>query len=116
MQILLRHASKAPPEPGQPGIFSLGEPGKIERLLSDGGFARVERRVLQATLRVPSAAQALAMMQEAFGAYRAVIDDSPEAVRSAAWKEVAESLKTFETATGFAAQSEALVAAGMNPK
>ena len=113
MQILLRHAGKMPPAPGQPGIFSLGVPGVIERLFADSGFVGVEQRTLVLLLRMPSATQALAMMQEAFGAYRAVVSDRPEAVRVAAWAEVAETLKTFETPTGFIAPAEVLVAAGV---
>jgi|SRR5882724_1026608 len=38
MQILLGHAGKTPPAPGRPGIFALGAPGVLERLLGDGGF------------------------------------------------------------------------------
>ena len=113
MQILLRHAGKMPPAPGQPGIFSLGVPGVIERLFADSGFVGVEQRTLALPLRMPSATQALAMMQEAFGAYRAVVSDRPEAVRVAAWAEVAETLKTLETPTGFIAPAEVLVAAGV---
>jgi hypothetical protein len=52
------------------------------------------------------------MMQGAFGAYRAVVSDSPEAVRVAAWTEVAGALTTFETPAGFIAPAEVLVAAG----
>ena len=115
MQILLRRAGKAPPAPGQPGIFALGAPGVLERLLSDSGFVGVEQRTLAVPLRMPSAGQALAMMQEAFGAYRAVVSDSPEAVRVAAWAEVAETLKDFETRMGFVAPAEVLVAAGVKP-
>jgi len=115
MQILQRHAGKTPPAQGQPGIFSLGVPGVIERLLADSGFVGVEQRTLALPLRMPSATQALAMMQEAFGAYRAVVSDRPEAVRVAAWAEVAETLKTFETPTGFVAPAEVLVAAGVKP-
>lgn len=55
------------------------------------------------------------MMQEAFGAYRAVVSDCPESVRAAAWAEVAETLRTFETATGFVAPAEVLIAAGVKP-
>lgn len=113
MQILLRHAGKTPPAPGQPGIFALGAPGVLERLLADSGFVDVEQRTLALPLRIPSAAQALTMMQEAAGAYRAVVSASPEAVRVAAWAEVAEALKTFETPTGFLAPAEVLVAAGV---
>lgn len=115
MQILLRHAGKMPPAPGQPGIFALGAPGMLERLLTASGFVGVEQRIFARQLRMPSAAQTLVMMQEAFGAYRAVLSDRPEPVRAAAWAEVAETLKTFETPTGFVAPAEVLVAAGVKP-
>ena len=115
MQILLRHTGKPPPSPGQPGIFALGAPGVLERLLADSGFVAIEQRSMALPLQMPSAAQALAMMQEAFGAYRAVLSDSPEVVRRAAWTEVAEMLTTFETSTGFVAPAEVLVAAGTKP-
>jgi hypothetical protein len=56
------------------------------------------------------------MMQEAFGAYRAVVVDSPEAVQVAAWANVGEILKSFQTrSTPFAGSGEALVASGVNP-
>jgi SAM-dependent methyltransferase len=113
MQILLRHAGKTPPAPGQPGIFALGAHGVLARLLGDSGFVGVEQRTVALPLRMSSSPQALAMMQEAFGAYRAVISDSPESVRVGAWTEVAETLKTFETPTGFVAPAEVLVAAGV---
>lgn len=115
MQILLRHAGKAPPSPGQPGIFSLGAPGVIERLFADCGFVGVEQRTMAIPFRMASAAQALEMMREAFGAYRAVVSDAPEAVRVAAWAEVAKMLETFETAMGFEAPAEVLVAAATKP-
>lgn len=112
MQILLRHAGKTPPAPGQPGIFSLGAPGVLERLLADSGFASVEQRTLSVSLRMPSASEALAMMQEAFAVYRAVVSDCPQTLQAAAWAEVTDSLKRFETPTGFVAPAEVAVAAG----
>jgi SAM-dependent methyltransferase len=115
MQVLLRHAGKTPPAPGQPGIFALGVPGVIERLFADAGFVDFEQRAFTLPLRMPSAGQALAMMQEAFGAYRAVLRDSTEAVQVAAWAEVAETLETFETPRGFVAPAQVLVAAGVKP-
>jgi SAM-dependent methyltransferase len=115
MQILLHHAGKEPPAPGQPGIFSLGAPGVLERLLTASGFVRYEQRIFALSFTMPSAAQALTMMQEAFGAYRAVLSDSSETVQRAAWAEVAALLKSFETATGFEAPAEVLVASGVKP-
>ena len=115
MQILLRHAGKPPATPGQPGIFALGSPGVLERLLVESGFVDVEQRAITASLRLPSAELALALMQEAFGAYRAVVSDSPQAVREAAWAEVGRALKSFETPAAFVAPGEVLVAAGTKP-
>jgi hypothetical protein len=97
------------------GFSHSAGPGVIERLFADSGFVGVEQRTLALPLRMPPATQALAMMQEAFGAYRAVVSDRPEAMRVAAWAEVAETLKTFETPTGFIAPAEVLVAAGVKP-
>jgi SAM-dependent methyltransferase len=115
MQILLRHAGKTLPAPGQPGIFALGTPGVLEHLLAGNGFVGIEQRTLEVPLRMPSAGEALMMMQEAFGAYRAVVHDSPEAVQAGAWAEVAETLSIFETPAGFVAPAEVLVAAGTKP-
>src|SRR5262245_36682235 len=114
MQILLRHAGKTAPSPGQPGIFALGMPGVLEHLLLDSGFEGVEQRTVAVPLRLPSAGRALAMMQDAFGGYRAVVSDCPEAARMAALAEVAETLKSFDAATGFIAPAEVLVVAGVN--
>jgi ubiquinone/menaquinone biosynthesis C-methylase UbiE len=115
MEILLRHAGKKPPEPGQPGIFALAAPGVMEQLLKQSGFVDIEQRTFAVPLRMQSAAHALVMIQDAFGAYRAVLNDQPELVRSAAWAEVAETLKTFETPTGFVAPAEVLATAGVKP-
>jgi SAM-dependent methyltransferase len=115
MQILLRHAGKTPPAPGQPGIFALGTPGVLEDLLTGSGFVGIEQHTLQVPLRMPSAAEALTMMQEAFGVYRAVVHDSPQAVQARAWAEVADTLSTFASPTGFVAPAEVLVAAGAQP-
>lgn len=111
MQILLRHAGKTPPAPGRPGIFALGAPGVMERLFTESGFVGFEQSVFALPLRMPSARHALEMMQEAFGAYRAILSGCPEAVRTAAWTEVAETLEGFEIAAGFEAPAEVLVAA-----
>jgi ubiquinone/menaquinone biosynthesis C-methylase UbiE len=112
MQILLRHAGKQPPAPGQPGIFALGGNGVFERLLRDSGFIDVRTRVVRAPLRLESSSVALKMMQEAFGAFRAVVSDLSEAARADAWDEVADCIRQFETASGFEAEFEFLIGSG----
>jgi ubiquinone/menaquinone biosynthesis C-methylase UbiE len=112
MQILLRHAGKEPPPAGRPGIFALGGPGVLEGLLADSGLVDVEARVARASLRLSSAAEALQMMQEAFGAYRAVVADLDAAARAAAWSEVGACLQRFEDAKGFGVEFELIAGAG----
>jgi SAM-dependent methyltransferase len=113
MEILLRHAGKAPPAPGKPGIFALGGPGVLARVLAAGGFVDVEQRTVEVPLRMGSAREALLLMQEAFGAYRAVVADQPEAVQAAAWREVGELLETLTTPEGFVAPSQVVVGCAM---
>jgi SAM-dependent methyltransferase len=113
MEILLRHAGKAPPAPGKPGIFALGGPGVLARVLAAGGFVDVEQRTVEVPLRMGSAREALLLMQEAFGAYRAVVADQPEAVQAAAWREVGELLETLTTPGGFVAPSQVVVGCAM---
>lgn len=115
MQVLLRHAGKSPPAPGRPGIFALGAPGAVEAALRGAGFEGVERRAVRIALRLPSAGVALQMMQEAFGAYRAVANELPEAARADAWSEVKETLDTFDDGGGFVADGEVAAAAGAAP-
>jgi ubiquinone/menaquinone biosynthesis C-methylase UbiE len=113
MQILLRHAAKAPPAAGKPGIFALSGPGVVEALLADSGLVEVETRVVRAPLRLASAAEALSMMQQAFGAYRAVVADLSPDARAAAWSAVGECLQQFETHEGFRTEFEFVIGAGM---
>ncbi len=116
MQILLRHAGKPPPAPGQPGMYALGGPGTMDELYTECGFIDVRRREIKIPMVMQSAKDALQMMQDAYGAYRAVLQDCSEGIQKAAWAEVAQMLKTFETDGKFVAPSELLVAAGTKPQ
>jgi len=112
MQILLRHAGKEPPPAGKPGIFALGGPGVLEGLLADSGFSDIKAEVVRAPIRLASAAEALEMMQQAFGAYRAVVADLGSEARMAAWSEVGECLRQFEGDEGFKVESEFVIGSG----
>jgi SAM-dependent methyltransferase len=116
MAILLRHAGKSPPAAGQPGIFALGGDGVLGRLMTDGGLGAVETRTTRARLKLSSASEALQMMQQAFGAYRAVLTDLGDAEKSRAWSEVHECLKQFEADNGFETELEFIIGSGAKPK
>jgi SAM-dependent methyltransferase len=112
MKILLRHAGKSPPSPGQPGIFALGGPGVLEKLLADSGFGDVQTQTVRAPFRLASASDALQMMQQAFGAYRAVVSELGDAAREAAWREVGEYIQRFESDGRFQTEFEFIIASG----
>lgn len=116
MAILLRHAGKSPPAPGQPGIFALGGEGVLERLMNDSGFGDVKTETVRAPLVLPSASDAVQMMQEAAGAYRAVVADLSEEARSRAWSEVHEYLTQFESTDRFETELEFFIGSGARPK
>ena len=52
------------------------------------------------------------MMQQAFGAYRAVSADLGSAARAAAWSEVGECLQQFENDEGFRTDFELMIGSG----
>jgi ubiquinone/menaquinone biosynthesis C-methylase UbiE len=112
MAILLRHAGRSPPGPGQPGIFALGGGGTLENLIKDSGLTDVRTTTVRAPLNLSSASEALAMMQDAFGAYRAVIADLSDADKARAWSDVHECLKQFETDSGFRTECEFIIGSG----
>jgi ubiquinone/menaquinone biosynthesis C-methylase UbiE len=112
MQILLRHAGKPPPAPGQPGIFALGGSGTLPKLFEDRGFDDLQTATVRAPLRLPSTADALEMMRQAFGAYRAVISELDDAAQAAAWEEVGEYITHFETDSGFETHLEFIIGSG----
>jgi ubiquinone/menaquinone biosynthesis C-methylase UbiE len=115
MKVLLQHAGKEPPPPGQPGIFALGREGLLQELVQDTGFEGVQSEILQARLRLPNADEAFEMMREAFGAYHAVVADLGPEERARAWEEVHACLKQFETAGQFEAPLEFVIASGARP-
>jgi SAM-dependent methyltransferase len=112
MTILLRRAGKSPPAPGQPGLFALGGDGVLEKLMTESGLVDVQTKTIRAPLRLPSVSTALEMMQQAFGAYRAVVADIGDEERSKTWAEVYECLKQFGKSTGFEAEFEFVIGSG----
>lgn len=113
--IIRRHADLAPPAPGQPGPFSLGEPGALEAVYAEAGFEDVEVRRIDAPVRLGSTAEFVRFARESFGALHQMLSGLDEAGREAAWREIEAELGAFETAEGFAAPCELLVAGGTAP-
>jgi SAM-dependent methyltransferase len=109
IRIIRARAQLPPPEPGQPGPFSLGGPGVLKAALEKAGFSDVSVRAFDAPLCLPSAAECVRFERESFGALHQMLSSVPIDQRPAVWEEIAEALRRFETADGFAGPSELLV-------
>ena len=115
MMIALAHAGKSPPPPGSPGLFALSDPNRLQNLFEEAGYSDPKVEQVTARLTVASVDDALTMMQEAFGAYRAVLADLGEGKREAAWREIRECLEQFSGPDGVDAEMTLLLVSGVNP-
>jgi ubiquinone/menaquinone biosynthesis C-methylase UbiE len=115
MMIALNHAGKTPPPPGSPGLFALSDPARLENLFQAAGYidTRIEQVVVR--LSIASVAEALIMMQEAFGAYRAVLADLDDKERDVAWAEIRNCIEQFSDQGGVSSDMTFLLASGTNP-
>ena len=111
VSIIRRRAQLPPPVPGQPGPYSLGDPGVLEGIFRQAGFANPEVRAVPAPLRMSSAAEYMRLAREAFGAFNAMMAHLPAQQRESVWDEVEDSMRGFESPGGFEVPGECLVGA-----
>jgi ubiquinone/menaquinone biosynthesis C-methylase UbiE len=114
MKIALKHAGKTPPPPGSPGLFALSDPVGLEDLFRAAGYIDTKVEQVTARLSIASVGNALTMMKEAFGAYRAVLADLEDQKRDLAWSEIAECIEEFSDHGRVSADMTFLLASGAN--
>jgi ubiquinone/menaquinone biosynthesis C-methylase UbiE len=112
VSIIRRRAALPPPAPGQPGPFSLGNPGVLEEAYRQAGFRDVQSRVVAAPVELRSAAECVRFEKESFGALHQMLSGLDEAGREAAWAEIEQELKAFESPSGFQGPCELVIAVG----
>ena len=110
VSIIRRRAQLPPPQAGQPGPFSLGDPVALEAALTDAGFTNARVEAMSAPLELPSAAACVQFERESFGALHQMLAGLPDAERPAVWDEIAAALARFETGGRFVGPCELLVA------
>ena len=110
--IIRRRAQLPRPLPGQPGPFSLGNPGALEEAFTRAGLREVQTRVVAAALRLPSTAEYLRFAQESWGALHQMLAGLIEAERQAAWEEIGQALGRFEGPHGFEGPCELIIGVG----
>lgn len=111
--IIRRRAQLAPPLPGQPGPFSLGGEGVLQRVLEQAGLRDVQVHKVDSPLRLPSAAECVRFERESFGALLQMMSGMTDDERAATWVEIESTLARFETKDeGFVGPCEMLVGSG----
>ena len=111
ISIIRRRAQLPPPVAGQPGPFSLGGSGVLEGVFRQAGFATPEVRAVPVPLRMTTTAEYIRFAREAFGAFNAMMAHLPPQERESVWKEVEDSMRSFESPGGFEVPGECLVGA-----
>jgi len=110
---IIRSRAKLPaPLPGQPGPFSLGAEGVIEKAFEDAGFVNIQVERIDSPLLLPSAEDCVQFEKESFGALHQMMSGLTEEEKNSVWQEIEEGLKQFETISGFAGPCEMVVAVG----
>jgi SAM-dependent methyltransferase len=112
VSIIRRRAGLPPPLPGQPGPFSLGAPGVLERAFSDAGFKDVYSYNIDSPVEMDSASDCLRFEKESFGALHQMLSGLSQPEQDDAWAEIHEALGEFEGADGFSGPCELVVAVG----
>lgn len=111
--IIRRRAQLPPPLPGQPGPFSLGGEGVLQRTLEQAGFRDVQVQKVDSPLRLPTAAECVRFERESFGALLQMMSGMDDAERAATWEEIESTLARFESGQdGFVGPCEMLVGSG----
>jgi SAM-dependent methyltransferase len=112
VSIIRRRAKLPPPLPGQPGPFSLGGDKVLADAFTTAGFKDVEVQLVDAPLRVGSAAECLVFEKESFGALHQMLSGLSGEERDQAWREIEEGLSEFEGEEGFRGPCELIIAVG----
>ena len=111
-KVIRERANLPPPAPGLPGPFALGAPGLIEGMFEKAGLGNVVREVFSGTLALPSVADHLRFLSDAFAALHQMMIQLSEEEKSAVWEEAGQALGGFQTAEGFRCPYELIVCVG----
>lgn len=113
MSTALRHAGLPPRDPFQPGgLLSLGRPGRLDELMREAGFRDVATTALQAPFHLPSARHYLDFVRESAGPIQQILAGLAPAAQQAAWDDMEQRLRAFDTADGWLGPNELLLTAG----
>lgn len=112
VSIIRNRAKLPPPLPGQPGPFSLGAEGVIEKAFTQAGFINVSSERVDSPLQLQSASECVKFEKESFGALHQMMASLSDTEKQSVWEEIENQLKQFETDKNFTGPCEMVVAVG----
>jgi SAM-dependent methyltransferase len=115
VSIIRNRAKLSPPLPGQPGPFSLGAEGFIEKAFSQAGFINERSEPVDSPLLLSSARECVRFEKESFGALHQMMSSLSDSEKVSVWDEIEKELQKFESENGFAGPCEMVVAVGEKP-
>lgn len=110
VSIIRDRAKLPPPAVGQPGPFSLADPAVLESDLTEAGFHDVVVEIINAPVRLPSAADCVRFERESFGALHQMLGSLDSDEQADVWAEIEAALSQFDTAEGFVGPCELVIA------
>lgn len=116
VSIIRNRAKLPPPLPGQPGPFSLGAEGIIEKAFSQAGFKNVKSAIVDSPLLLESAKECVRFEKESFGALHQMMSSLSDSEKESVWEEIEKELQKFESENGFVGPCEMVVAVGEKPQ
>jgi len=115
VSIIRNRAKLPPPLPGQPGPFSLGAEGIIDKVFSQAGFTNVRSKLVDSPLLLSSAKECVQFEKESFGALHQMMSSLSDVEKESVWDEIERELRKFETENSFAGPCKMVVAVGKKP-
>lgn len=115
VSIIRGRAKLPPPLPGQPGPFSLGAEGIIEKAFAQAGFINVRSELVNSPLELPDAKDCVRFEKESFGALHQMMSGLSDDEKQSVWQQIEQELQQFETENGFTGPCEMVVAVGEKP-
>lgn len=112
VSIIRNRAKLPPPLPGQPGPFSLGAEGIIEKVFSQAGFKNVKSELIDSPLLLSTAKECVRFEKESFGALHQMMSSLSDPEKVSVWEEIERELQKFESENRFVGPCEMVVAVG----
>lgn len=111
-QQVLRKYGAGSPGTVQPPAYSLSAPGLLERTFSAAGFRDAEVHAVPTRGTFPSVEAGIQYLRDTSPAMRDLSAQLPERAREAAWTEITERFRQYESVHGFEAHGEMLIGVG----